>query len=46
MKLVFDKLSYLFVPVKMTFFGNLFHLIMGTLFCSVPITYMCALVLN
>ncbi len=33
-------------PVKMTLFGNLFHLIMGTLFCSVPITYMCALVLN
>jgi hypothetical protein len=33
-------------PIKMTIFGNLFHLIMGIIFCSVPITYMCKLVLN
>lgn len=28
-------------PVKMGLLANLLHLIMGTLFCSVPITYMC-----
>jgi sterol desaturase/sphingolipid hydroxylase (fatty acid hydroxylase superfamily) len=33
-------------PIKMTFMGNLFHLIMGSLFCSIPITYMCFLLLN
>lgn len=33
-------------PIKMTFIGNLFHLIMGSLFCSIPITYMCLLLLK
>jgi sterol desaturase/sphingolipid hydroxylase (fatty acid hydroxylase superfamily) len=33
-------------PVKMSLFGNLFHLIIGNLFCSIPITYMCMLVLK
>jgi sterol desaturase/sphingolipid hydroxylase (fatty acid hydroxylase superfamily) len=28
------------LPVKMTFIGNLIHITMGTLFCSIPITYM------
>ena len=32
-------------PVKMNFFGNLLHLGVGTLFCSIPITYMCYLTL-
>jgi sterol desaturase/sphingolipid hydroxylase (fatty acid hydroxylase superfamily) len=32
-------------PVKMTIFGNLFHIGIGSLFCSVPITYMCWLTL-
>jgi sterol desaturase/sphingolipid hydroxylase (fatty acid hydroxylase superfamily) len=32
-------------PVKMNIFGNLLHLGMGTLFCSIPITYMCYLAL-
>ena len=30
----------------MNTFGNLFHCLLGTIFCSVPITYMCWLVLN
>lgn len=29
----------------MNMFGNLLHIIMGILFCSIPITYMCMLVL-
>lgn len=33
-------------PVKMNAFGNLFHLFIGNMFCSVPITYMCWLTLN
>lgn len=33
-------------PVKMNAFGNLFHLFIGNVFCSVPITYMCWLILN
>lgn len=33
-------------PVKMNFSGNLFHIVMGSLFCSVPITYLCWLALN
>lgn len=32
-------------PIKMTLFGNLFHIVMGSLFCSIPITYMCYLAL-
>jgi len=32
-------------PVKMTIIGNLTHLLVGSLFCSVPITYMCWLTL-
>ena len=32
-------------PVKMTITGNLFHILIGSLFCSVPITYMCWLTL-
>jgi sterol desaturase/sphingolipid hydroxylase (fatty acid hydroxylase superfamily) len=32
-------------PIKMTLLGNLFHIVMGSLFCSIPITYMCYLVL-
>lgn len=32
-------------PVKMTIIGNLTHLLVGSLFCSVPITYMCWLAL-
>jgi sterol desaturase/sphingolipid hydroxylase (fatty acid hydroxylase superfamily) len=32
-------------PVKMTIIGNLIHLLVGSLFCSVPITYMCWLTL-
>jgi sterol desaturase/sphingolipid hydroxylase (fatty acid hydroxylase superfamily) len=30
---------------SMNMFGNLLHIIMGILFCSIPITYMCMLVL-
>ena len=30
----------------MNMFGNILHITMGTLFCSMPITYMCWLVLN
>jgi hypothetical protein len=33
-------------PVKMNIFGNLLHLGVGTLFCSIPITYMCYLALE
>jgi hypothetical protein len=33
-------------PVKMNLFGNLFHVIIGSVFCSIPITYMCWLALN
>jgi sterol desaturase/sphingolipid hydroxylase (fatty acid hydroxylase superfamily) len=29
------------VPVRMTAFGNTFHLMIGVLFCSLPITYLC-----
>ena len=31
---------------KMSTFGNLLHILMGTLFCSLPITYMCFLALS
>jgi len=30
----------------MNLFGNLFHITLGTLFCSIPITYMCWLTLS
>ena len=33
-------------PVKMTIYGNLFHIGVGSLFCSLPISYMCWLVLK
>jgi sterol desaturase/sphingolipid hydroxylase (fatty acid hydroxylase superfamily) len=33
-------------PVKMTVFGNLLHIAIGTLFCSMPITYLVWLTLQ
>lgn len=33
-------------PVKMSNLGNLLHIVTGTLFCSVPVTYGCYLALN
>jgi hypothetical protein len=35
-----------FKPINMTIFGNIIHILIGNLFCSVPITYMCMLVLK
>jgi sterol desaturase/sphingolipid hydroxylase (fatty acid hydroxylase superfamily) len=32
--------------VKMSLFGDLLHLVFGTLFCSIPIAYMCFLTLS
>jgi hypothetical protein len=33
-------------PVNMSFIGNFFHLSLGNLFCSAPITYICWLALQ
>ena len=33
-------------PVKMSNFGNVLHIGVGTLFCSIPVAYMCYLALN
>ena len=33
-------------PVKMSNLGNLLHIVTGTLFCSVPVTYGCYLALD
>lgn len=33
-------------PVKMNILGNIFHLFVGSLFCSIPITYLCWLALK
>jgi hypothetical protein len=33
-------------PVKMNILGNIFHLSVGSLFCSIPITYLCWLTLK
>jgi hypothetical protein len=33
-------------PVKMSNLGNLLHIVTGTLFCSVPVTYGCYLALR
>ena len=33
-------------PVKMNILGNIFHLSVGSLFCSIPITYLCWLALK
>jgi sterol desaturase/sphingolipid hydroxylase (fatty acid hydroxylase superfamily) len=32
-------------PVKMNLFANLMHLLVGSIFCSAPVTYMCYLAL-
>jgi sterol desaturase/sphingolipid hydroxylase (fatty acid hydroxylase superfamily) len=42
----FFSSSYRVKPVKMSFIGNLFHLIMGIVFCCLPISYMCLLLLK
>lgn len=33
-------------PAKMSMFGNILHLLMGTVFCSLPVAYTCWLSLN
>jgi sterol desaturase/sphingolipid hydroxylase (fatty acid hydroxylase superfamily) len=33
-------------PINMTMFGNFIHILIGNLFCSVPVTYMCMLALK
>jgi hypothetical protein len=42
---IINKKSTHIKPVKMTIIGNLIHLSIGSLFCSVPITYLCWLTL-
>lgn len=32
--------------VEMNFLGNLLHLVLGTVFCSVPVSYACFLTLQ
>ena len=33
-------------PINMSMFGNFIHILIGNLFCSVPVTYMCMLALK